>query len=496
MENQKKMIQWAHISPVCLVQTLLHNFWMIIASGLIFAMSISLIFTWLHTPKYQATMTYAVNSRTTSYLSSGNLTSTREVASVLTELLGTDLITDGIRKSDPRLADFNSTITASQVGDSNFIVVTVTSDTPETAFLGLQALIEVFPTVADFISSRSVLNITRNPSVSPSPSNLIDSTIFVQIGGIAGALVMILLLCYLSIQAETIQTRAGARQMLDAPIIASLCHERKNRTIKTAVNRATKQVQVMSPTTSFAYTEQISTICGQLEHEATARGRKVFLITGVSESEGKSTVSGNIAAAMALKGHKVALVDCDLRKPAQYHFFNEQYNSPMPLNEVLAKPYSRDNLLQCMVPFENTSLYTLLPIKSDPRSTELLSSETMVSVIQDLRSFDYVIIDSPPMGLFPDAEVLADLVDATMLVVRQDHTPACDINDAIDTLRQYKGAFIGCILNDMYSSFHKAYGYGSKYGYGSESRFGYSGKYATDKRGNASDATDSQRKEM
>lgn len=484
MTNKSKTTQWSHVSPYCLAKTLIQNLWMIIATALVFSMTVSIALTWFHPPKYQASMTYSVNSRTTSYISSGNLTSTREVASVLTELLETDLITEGIRSSDPRLANFDGAITAEQVGESNFIIVTATASTPETAFLALDALVEVFPDVASFISARSVLNIMRNPTVSSVPSNMVNTSLISQVAAFLGAVLMAFLLCYISIHSETVQTRTGARRMLDAPIIASVCHEWKNRTLKTAMKRTTKQIQVFSPATSFAYTEQISAVCSQLEHESSSRGRKVFLITGVGESEGKSTVAGNVAAALALKGHKVALVDCDLRKPAQNRFFNGQYNSPLPLNKMLARPYSRDNLLQCMVPHEKLGLYMLFSVNSDSRSAELLSGETMISLIQQLRVFDYVIIDSPPMGMFPDAEVLADLVDASMLVVRQDYTAACDINDAIDTLRKYKGAFIGCILNDMLGSFRTQYGYGSKYGYGS--RYGYAGKYAYDNRNQSS----------
>ena len=127
-----------------------------------------------------------------------------------------------------------------------------------------------------------------------------------------------------------------------------------------------------------------------------------------------------------------------------------------------------------MVPHEQLGVYMLFPIKADGRSSELLSGDTMVALIQQLRVFDYVIIDTPPMGMFPDAEILADRVDASMLVVRQDYTAACDINDAIDTLRQYKAAFLGCILNDMLVSPRGKYGYGGgRYGYGS--KYSYSG---------------------
>lgn len=478
MSKEKKTVQWSHVSPYCLLRILLRNVWMVIAAALVFSMATSLLMTWTYTPQYRATMTYAVNSRTTSYTSSGNLTSTREVTAVLTDFLATEVMSDGLKEADPRLADFSGTITADQVGDSNFITVTAVAETPEQAFLALRAVSQVFPEMASFISSRSVLNVLQEPLVSSFPTNMVDTQRISRMLGLVGAALMVVILCYFSIQAETIQTRTGARQQLDAPVIASVCHERKNRTLQSMLRRSNRQVQVFAPSTSFAYTEQISAVCSQLEHESNARGRKVFLITGVGENEGKSTVAGNVAAALALKGHNVALVDCDLRKPAMNRFLGGVYSAELPLNRMLARPYSRENLLQCMVRNEQLGLYMLFPQSSDSRSTELVSGETMDALIAQLRVFDFVIIDTPPMGMFPDAEVLAEKVDASMLVVRQDYTAACDINDAIDSLRQCKSCFLGVVLNDMVNSLHGGYGYGSKYGYGGKYGYGYGGKYA------------------
>jgi capsular exopolysaccharide synthesis family protein len=286
---------------------------------------------------------------------------------------------------------------------------------------------------------------------------------------------MVALLSYLNISNETIQTRTGARQLLDAPILASVSHERKNRTLKSLMKRSNKQVQVFAPTTSFAYVEQINSICTHLEHEASTRQSKLFLITGVGENEGKSTVSSNVAAALALKGYKVALLDCDLRNPSIHRFFGNIYNGTLPLNKLLALPYSTENLKQCMVLHEQTNLYMLLTVHPDLRSTELLSGPTMTPLLEQLRVFDFVIVDSPPMGMFPDSEILADIVDASMLVVRQDYTAACDINDAIDTLNSCNCNFLGCVLNDMRISLRSQYGYGSKYGKGS--KYSHAGKY-------------------
>lgn len=475
MKKKSHIFSFNHLSLPCLVRMLVRNLWMVIATAMIFSMAVNLSLTWLHVPQYQATMTYAVNSRTSSYTSAGNLTSTREVASVLTELLSTNVMNDGIRNYDSRLENFDGTITARQVGNSNFIVVTATAGTPESAFLALRALTAVFPDVADFISSRNVLVVMRNPTVYAFPINQMNVEKLSELAGIAGAAMMLGLLFFITIKSETIQTRTGARELLDGPIIASICHERKNRTIKTFLSRAHREVHVHSPTTSFTYTEQIGTVCTYLEHEANANGRKVFMVTGVGENEGKSTVAANVAASLALKGHKVALVDADLRKPAMNKFFDKVYSSSLPLNKMLSLPYSPDNVRQCMVLNEQLNLYMLFPINSDVRSAELLSGPTMAPLLQQLKVFDFVIVDTPPMGMFPDAEILAEMVDASLLVIRQDYTAACDINDAIDSLNECKSTFLGCVLNDMRTSSYAQYGYGTRHGYGS--KYGYGNKY-------------------
>jgi capsular exopolysaccharide synthesis family protein len=419
-------------------------------------------------------MTYAVTAHSDSHSPGASLTATKEVAAVLSEMLTTDMIYEGIRTADSRLKDFNGTITAQQVGETNFIIVNVVAFTPEQAFLALTTLTEVFPNVVDYISNRCSLAIMKAPAVSSAPVNAGNARRTAILAGVVGAMAMAVLICYMNIQRGTVQTRTGARQTLDAPIIASLEHERKNRTLKSLIHRVNKHVQVFSPTISFAYSEQISVINNQLEHEADEKGRKMFMVTGIGESEGKSTVAGNIAAGLALRGHKVALLDCDLRKPAQNKFFDDTYSSAMPLNKMLAQPFSYENMENCCVANQRLGLHMYFALRQDSRSVELLSGETMKHLLQALGNYDFVIIDTPPMGMFPDAEVIADMVDATLLVVRQDYVPAMDINGTIDTLQKCKASFLGVVLNDMVELGYGVPGYGSYYGYGRKYGYGES----------------------
>ena len=469
-----KTINLAHISTACLLRTLLLNLWMIAAAAIIFAMSTSLFFSWFHTPSYQADMTYAVTSRVTSHSSSGNRSATSEVTATLAELLPSNMVTGRIRNSSEKLADFDGTITAEQVDEANMIIVTCTDDSPEAAFRAICAVEELFPTIVEYVSTDCVVQVIRNPDVSGTPANQVNTGRIIKTAALAGAVLMAVLLCWISISRETIQTRTGARHLLDAPIIATIDRVRRKRSLKLLLKRrGSKPLQVFSPTTGFAYTEQINTICAQVELEASANSSKIFMITGVGENEGKSTVAGNVAAALAMRGNRVALVDCDLRNPSLCRFFDNKYIAALPLNKLLSQPYTKENLLNCMLRHNQFNLYMLFSHALDRRCTELLTSHTMTMLLQQLRVFDYVILDTPPMGYFADTEVLLDKVDASMLVVRQDRTPACDINDAIDLLRRSDANFLGCILNDMTGTLTEGQGYGYGYGYGNYGKYGY-----------------------
>ena len=465
----------SHISTHCLIRMLLRNAWMIVLAALTFSMAAGIYLNTLWTPRYQATMTYAVQTRTTSLYSSLSQAAARETASVLSGLLPTSMVTEKLRAWNPELADFNGTISADTVGSSNFIVITCQDDTPDDALLALLALKDIFPELNEYIANSTISVLIRDPSVSGGMVNAVNVTSVRRTAAMAGGGLMAALLVWFFLRRDTVQTRTGARHLLDADIIAYVGRVRRQLSRHNLLQPVKAPLQVFSPTASFAYTEQIATVCAHLEHEHNSRGSRVFLFTGVGENEGKSTVSGNVAAALAMRGHRVAIIDCDLRNPSLKRFFDNTYNAQLPLNELLAKPFSRENLASCMVKHEKLGLYMLFSHKPDKRCTELLTSRTMASLLAHLRICDYVILDMPPMGYFADTEAILDMVDASVLVVRQDCTPACDINDGIDLLRRSKSRFLGCVLNDMTGTLTEGYGYG-RYGYGygyGYGRYGY-----------------------
>lgn len=456
----KQQFQLSDISIGCMMRRLVKDLWMVVAFGLIAAMGTSMLLSATHTDLYRSSITYSVTTRRTSYTSTNNLTAAKEAAATLSLMLESDAVLDTL-KSDADLTGFDGTISATQTTNTNFITITVTDDSPEDALTAIRALQDIFPTFTAYLSD-SVVQVIRNPSVSASPINQLDISGTARKMGLLGGAGMVVLLIWLYLRQNTVQTRSGARRALDGPIVATVCRER----IRNSGPKASRAVQVFSPSASFAYTEQIGTICTRLEQESATRGAKVILVTGVREGEGKSTIAGNIAATLSLMGRRVALLDCDLRNPSLNRFFGGKYTAPLPLNQLLSRPLSKENLLSCMQRNEKLGIFMLFPEKPDKRCTELLCGDTMEQLLHQLRIFDYVILDTPPMGYFADAEALAEKADASLLVVRQDHTPAPEINDAIDILRASSANFLGCVLNGMTASVTEGYGKASGYGYG------------------------------
>jgi len=469
VNNTKKRFSSADISVLCLIRFVLRHILLVIAAALIGVMLVSVWASAVHTHLYRATVTYAVMPKYAGYYPGSQIATVGEdTHAVLSELLGTAIVRKSMTEQDSALRGTSFSLSAQLISESNFIVITSQAESPEVAFRSLKALTEVIPTIGEYFSGNAVLMQIRNPSTASYPVNSVDTGHYAILAALLCAAGVVYLLCRIAIARETIQTRDGAHHLLDAPIVGILRHEKRPFRLRLPgkKKKAARAVQVFSPTTGFAYVEQVNAICARLETEAQQNHRKIFLITGVGENEGKSTVSGNIASALAMRGNTVALIDADLRKPSLNFFFDRKYQAELPLNRLLAGPITNETLLKCIRRHDKLGLYMLFPLKSDARATELITGDAMAELIEKLRNtMDYVIIDSPPMGICPDALALADMADASMLVVRQDYTPVIDLNEATDELRETKATFLGCVLNDMIDAIPGSYEYKKKYGY-------------------------------
>ena len=197
---------------------------------------------------------------------------------------------------------------------------------------------------------------------------------------------------------------------------------------------------------------------------------KVLSISSVKPGEGKSTTSTNIAWAFANAGYKTLLVDADIRNSVMSGVFKSR-EKITGLTDFLAGTTDLSNGL-CDTNIDN--LFVIQAGPTSPNPTALLQSENFHTMIDTLRKyFDYVIVDTAPIGMVIDAAIITQKCDASILVTAAGETKRRDVLKAKEQLEQTGTPFLGVVLNKFNTEVEK---YGAYGGYGAYGAYGNYGK--------------------
>ena len=207
---------------------------------------------------------------------------------------------------------------------------------------------------------------------------------------------------------------------------------------------------------------------------ASASNWKTFLFTSPSPGDGKSTICCNIAIAIAQTGKRVLLLDADFRRPMVHTYFNEN------LEPGLLSYLNQDvTLKEAVISSIQPNLY-ILPTGGRPKNPgELVTSKEFDDVLEKLKkSFDYILIDSPPVLPVADPTVLATKVDATYLVMRIRKGIKISAQNAKDNLDRVSANTAGIIVNGVdQNPYYNEYGYYYQYNGGYGAGYGSYGGY-------------------
>ena len=205
--------------------------------------------------------------------------------------------------------------------------------------------------------------------------------------------------------------------------------------------------------------EQYRAIRTNIEYSNVDQNTKTILVTSSDKNEGKTTTVSNLAVSFANLNKKVLLIDCDLRNASIHKMF--KINNIYGLTDILAKDRAVD---KCIQETELENLYVLTAGATPPNPAEILSSEKMKNLIEDLKNiYDYIFIDTPPIGLVTDAGVLSSFTDGVVLVVKSESVEKKYLEETKKKLDAVDARILGAILNS-YKSEQKDYNYYSYYG--------------------------------
>ena len=311
--------------------------------------------------------------------------------------------------------------------------------------------------------ARSVSNVVQvEPAVEPTipvrPRTMVNTLLAAVVGAML-AVGVVFLIEYLD---DTIKTPDEVMRATQLPLVGLI-----SRIEDEADGEPYAARQARSPAA-----EAFRSLRTNLQFSGVDRPVRSLLVTSPGPQEGKSTVAANLAVVMAQGGHRVTLLDADMRRPRLHRLLGVP--NRIGLSDLFTRnPLDLDGAVRpCRM--ENLSLLTSGGVPPNP--AELLASERMIQILDQVaKQTDFVVIDSPPAGAVTDAIVLAARVDGVLLVVEPKHTRLPSVVQVVEQMRRAGANVVGLVFNNVplgrsgyYNGYYSGYYYQYVYPYGED----------------------------
>ncbi|MBQ5608071.1 MAG: P-loop NTPase, partial [Oscillospiraceae bacterium] len=381
--NKKTLFHFDELHIPIILLDILKNAWLVVLAVIVACIGVFAYSNMAHRPVYATETTFVVSPRSNgSYVGFySSLSTANEMAGVFEEVFSSDVLKRLI-KEDLGNPGLSFTVKASVAEGTNILRVSAHADSPETAHLVIQAVLRNYRRVSGYLFGDVVLDILKKPQISIVPTNPYNVKQGLLRWITLAVLVMVALISVVSVLRPTAKTLSCAKRWMGDTPLGVLP---KEKTFYLRRRHGKKSPLITDTGTSFQYTEAFLYLVHKVRHEMQRNGMKVLLVTSVAENEGKSTISANLALALAKHGDKVAYVDMDLRKPAVYKIF-----APLP----------REDLMTCLQQGAPASLddpkrlHIISSSRPIPKTDKLLHSEGLVKLLDTLRDkMDFVILD-------------------------------------------------------------------------------------------------------
>lgn len=395
--------------------------------------------TYFEKKEYSSSMTISVNtSRNGVAAASQNVSDSIQLANKVSDVISNPTFLRVVAEKTGK--PFTSRVYSVQYTDTNFVHVSCTCDDPNKAYEELGIILDNQEQLAEECFPGVIFSIVKNPHMDIIASHKFTDLVLEIEYSVFSGIFATLLIVILSYFRDTVKNESDFEHLLGSEAFGIVYEEKYDK-------KSDKDYFLFSDhTTSYLFNHSFSQMAIKLESLKRTSDLKSVLITSVFENEGKTTVSSNLACALAAEGNKVALVDIDFKRPTIHKRF-KGFSSQE--NHDLAKYIKGDIDFDKTVQFDKESrVYLYGNKKSYKNSLEYLRSEKFLKFIKVLEEmYDFVIFDSAPCGLVSDSEMISEYVSTVLLVVAQDYTEVDAINDTIDNIGSEK--ILGCVFNKV-----------------------------------------------
>ena len=419
-------------------------------------------------PMYESSVTFTVRTQEpgsagigiSSYSFSYARSTASQLSSTFPAIIESNILGE-IICNDMGLDYLPATLSASVVKGTNMFTITAKGRDPQLTYDVLLSVIKNYPAVAEYVIGNTDLVILNPPEIATEPYNRFAYRSSMAKGALLGLALGLCWVVFYALCRSTIRSREDVRTKLNRHCVAVL-PEVSFKKYKTDID---KSVLLTNKKVSESYLESFRALRNSVLSSSVGR---TIMLTSTAPGEGKTTVSVNLAISIARTGKSVIVVDADVKNPSVNKLIGIPMYEPTADDKRPGEITDVESLGIAVMNF-NTKAFDIWKLLGIDKLRELFGR------LSEL--YDYVIIDTPPVGLTSEPSLVAQVADSMIMVVRHDTVRSGRILEALDSLRYPGGAkLIGCVLNavpDAYSDYgygyrysHYRYGYGRRYGYG------------------------------
>ena len=334
--------------------------------------------------------------------------------------------------------------------DTEVIEINVTDINAKNATLIANEISEVFSRKVSEIYKINNVYVLDKAEVPTAPSN-INHIRFILISAAVGIIISCGYVVIRNLFDNSIKKKEDIENALDMPVLVSLDK-----------SEGEQKVVISDKESKSILAESVRTLRTNLQFMGKSKKTQTILVTSTTSGEGKSWVSSNLAAAYAQTGKRTILVDSDMRKGSINTIFDLP-QTPGLSNYLSGVNISENGLAEVLQKTEIENLYVITAGDIPPNPSELILSDQMLKLFEDLETFaDVIIFDGTPSLIVTDSTIL---VDSTVLVAEYNKTKKNDLKQIKESITKVGGKIAGVVLNKIPVKNKKGYGYGYAYGY-------------------------------
>lgn len=482
---EKKEMEMEDVIDLSVIFKLLKKYWVLLAAvGIVCGIAAYCVAEFMIPKKYQSqALLYVENNQQTSEsLNINDINAAQKLVNTCQIIFKSSTMMDNLIANldlPYNKATLNEMITAQSVNNTEVMKLVVESSSPQESAEIVNELVRLANIEFSRIIKSGSIEVIDYGEVNTKASypHVLQITV---IGAFAGVIIVFAILFIIDLLDVAVKHDDNLARRYDIPLFAEISEFSSASSTKygygygqikrkKAAADSVKEFneRLLNDDTPFAITEAYNTARTNIMFSAATAERKIIAVTSSNPSEGKSTTCSNIAISFANAGHKVILVECDLRKPTMAKNFG--LKSEGGLSSVLGGFTSVSEVLRKNVR-PNLDIITAGDIPPNP--SELLGSVAMQSFLEAAaQSYDYVFLDTPPVNVVTDSQLTNDIIAGIVFIVRESSTTHPDIQNALEKIRLANGKALGFVKTFCSAGKHGRYGKYGKYGY---YKYGYS----------------------